>query len=277
MQEAPWFYDQFTIEFLAQARPVAGRAAAAQRSTHMTPEENELLSRTGAGTPMGELLRRYWLPALLSREVERDGAPLRVRLLGEDLIAFRDTEGRVGLLREHCSHRGASLYFGKNERVRPALLVSRLEIRRRRQLHRSCRTSRRRASSRRRSSTRPIPASSANGVVMAYLGPPRQEAAAARARMAERAGGSRLYLQALSGLPLAAGPRGRHRFEPSRLPARHRGDEEGDRARHVGLGGYRRARHASEVRDRAQARAASCRARGAMPTRSTITGASAPG
>ncbi len=81
----------------------------------MTPEDNELLSRTGAGTPMGGLLRRYWLPALLSREIERDGAPVRVRLLGEDLIAFRDSAGRAGLLDEHCAHRGASLYFGRNE------------------------------------------------------------------------------------------------------------------------------------------------------------------
>ncbi len=80
----------------------------------MKPEEHELLSRTGPGTPMGNLLRRYWLPALLSREVEINGAPVRVRLLGEDLIAFRNSEGRVGLLHEHCAHRGASLFFGKN-------------------------------------------------------------------------------------------------------------------------------------------------------------------
>ncbi|HXR86603.1 MAG TPA: Rieske 2Fe-2S domain-containing protein [Stellaceae bacterium] len=80
-----------------------------------TREENQLLTHTGRGTPMGDLMRRFWLPALLSREVEADGAPLRVRLLGENLIAFRNTEGKVGLLREHCAHRGASLYFAKNE------------------------------------------------------------------------------------------------------------------------------------------------------------------
>ena len=82
----------------------------------LSKEENELLTRVGPGTPMGELLRQYWLPALLPSELpERDGRPLRVRLLGEDLIAFRDTEGRVGLLADHCSHRGASLFFGRNE------------------------------------------------------------------------------------------------------------------------------------------------------------------
>jgi phthalate 4,5-dioxygenase oxygenase subunit len=80
----------------------------------MTPEECKLLAEVDRGTPMGELLRRYWMPALLSRELEADGAPVRVELLGEKLIAFRDTKGRVGLLREFCAHRGASLYFGRN-------------------------------------------------------------------------------------------------------------------------------------------------------------------
>ena len=81
----------------------------------MKPEEHELLSRTAAGTPMGDLLRRFWMPALLSREVEKDGAPLRVRLLGEDLIAFRDTNGKVGLVDAFCPHRRAPMFFGRNE------------------------------------------------------------------------------------------------------------------------------------------------------------------
>jgi phenylpropionate dioxygenase-like ring-hydroxylating dioxygenase large terminal subunit len=80
----------------------------------MTPEECKLLGEVDRGTPMGELLRRYWMPALLSRELEADGAPVRVEIMGEKLIAFRDTKGRVGLLREFCAHRGASLYFGRN-------------------------------------------------------------------------------------------------------------------------------------------------------------------
>jgi phthalate 4,5-dioxygenase len=78
--------------------------------------ENELLTRVSAGTPMGELMRRYWIPALLSEEIPiPDCPPVRVRLLGEDLVAFRDTQGRIGLLDEHCSHRGASLFYGRNE------------------------------------------------------------------------------------------------------------------------------------------------------------------
>ncbi len=82
----------------------------------LTREENELVTRISAGTPMGETMRRYWIPALLARELpEPDCPPVRVKLLGEELVAFRDTEGRVGLLDEYCPHRRASLFFGRNE------------------------------------------------------------------------------------------------------------------------------------------------------------------
>ena len=82
----------------------------------LSTEDNELLCRSGRGTPMGDLLRQYWLPALPSRELpEADGEPKKVRLLGEDLVAFRDTQGAVGLMAANCPHRGASLFFGRNE------------------------------------------------------------------------------------------------------------------------------------------------------------------
>ena len=82
----------------------------------LTREENELLVRVGPGTPMGAVMRRYWLPALLSSEIaEPDGLPVRVRLLGENMVAFRDTNGRVGLLDEYCPHRRVSLWLGRNE------------------------------------------------------------------------------------------------------------------------------------------------------------------
>jgi phthalate 4,5-dioxygenase len=81
----------------------------------LSHEENELICRVGPGTPMGAILREYWMPALLSDEVVVDGDPLRLKLLGEDLIAYRDSDGRVGLLGNHCPHRGASLFFGRNE------------------------------------------------------------------------------------------------------------------------------------------------------------------
>jgi len=78
--------------------------------------ENELLTRTGPDAPMGRLMRRYWLPAVFSDQIARpDSPPVRVRLLGEKLVAFRDSLGRVGLLDERCPHRTASLYFGRNE------------------------------------------------------------------------------------------------------------------------------------------------------------------
>ena len=82
----------------------------------LTHEENELLTRVGPGTPMGDVMRRYWMPALLATEVpEPDCPPVRVGLLGEKLVAFRDTNGKIGLLEEFCAHRGTSLFLGRNE------------------------------------------------------------------------------------------------------------------------------------------------------------------
>jgi len=82
----------------------------------LSREENQLLTRVRRDTPMGNLFRRYWIPALLSEEIaEPDCAPVRVRLLGEDLVAFRATDGKIGLMDEHCAHRGTSLFFGRNE------------------------------------------------------------------------------------------------------------------------------------------------------------------
>jgi phenylpropionate dioxygenase-like ring-hydroxylating dioxygenase large terminal subunit len=82
----------------------------------LSSADNELLTLTGAGTPMGALFRRYWLPVLLSQELPApDCPPVRVKVMGEDFVAFRDTKGRVGLVDPHCPHRGANLFFGRNE------------------------------------------------------------------------------------------------------------------------------------------------------------------
>ena len=82
----------------------------------LSQEDNELVTRVGPDAPLGRLMRRYWLPALLSDEIaEPDGPPVRVRLLGESLVAFRDTGGRVGLIEEFCAHRRVSLFLGRNE------------------------------------------------------------------------------------------------------------------------------------------------------------------
>lgn len=106
-------------------RRVAHLAGAADRRTclhregvkvMLRSEQNAVLTQTGPGTPMGALFRRYWVPALLAGELaENDGPPLRIRLLSERLIAFRDSTGQDGLIDEFCAHRGVSLWFGRNE------------------------------------------------------------------------------------------------------------------------------------------------------------------
>lgn len=81
-----------------------------------TKKQNALLNETRKGTPLGEVMRRYWIPALLSEEIpDPDCAPVRVPIMGEKLIAFRDTNGEIGLIEEHCPHRGTSLFHGRNE------------------------------------------------------------------------------------------------------------------------------------------------------------------
>ena len=82
----------------------------------LNTEENNLLTRTGSSEPLGVLMRRFWIPVLISEELpEPDCPPVRVKLLGERLIAFRDTSGKVGFIDEFCAHRGVSLWFGRNE------------------------------------------------------------------------------------------------------------------------------------------------------------------
>lgn len=77
--------------------------------------ESEILTRVGAGTPMGDLMRQFWIPALKSSELEADGAPIRLMLLGEQLIGFRDSSGKVGVMDHRCPHRCASFFYGRNE------------------------------------------------------------------------------------------------------------------------------------------------------------------
>jgi phthalate 4,5-dioxygenase len=82
----------------------------------LSKADNDFLTQSGPGTPMGDLLRRFWMPALLSEELpERDGPPKKIKILGEDLLAFRASDGRVGIVEPHCPHRGANLYYGRNE------------------------------------------------------------------------------------------------------------------------------------------------------------------
>jgi phthalate 4,5-dioxygenase oxygenase subunit len=82
----------------------------------LSREENDMMSRVEGDAPMGGIMRRHWLPVCMSEEVaQKDGAPVRSRLIGEDLVVFRDSNGRLGVLGEFCLHRRASLFFGRNE------------------------------------------------------------------------------------------------------------------------------------------------------------------
>jgi len=82
----------------------------------LSREDNKTVTQVGPGTPMGNLLREYWLPAMMSTELASpDSPPVRIRLLGENLIAFRTTSGKIGVIQNACPHRGASLFFGRNE------------------------------------------------------------------------------------------------------------------------------------------------------------------
>ena len=137
-----------------------------------TREENELLPHTGRGTPMGDLLRRYWMPALLSREVEADGAPLRVRLLGREprspSATPRARSGCCASIARIAARRSISR---KNEQCGLRCLVSRLEIRRRRQLRRSAERAAGRAQFKDKVKQPAYPCIERNGVVLSYMGP----------------------------------------------------------------------------------------------------------
>jgi nitrite reductase/ring-hydroxylating ferredoxin subunit len=80
-----------------------------------TAKDTEILTRVGSSMPMGELMRQYWIPAAMSRELLADGVPMRLMLLGERLIAFRDSSGKIGVMDHRCPHRCASLFYGRNE------------------------------------------------------------------------------------------------------------------------------------------------------------------
>jgi phthalate 4,5-dioxygenase oxygenase subunit len=142
----------------------------------LSREENERLTKVVDG-PMGQMMRRYWVPACLSEEVaERDGTPLRVRIFGEPLVAFRDSEGRLGILDEHCPHRLASLALGRNEEggIRCVYHGWKFDV------HGQCvemPTEPENFSYRDRMRTRSYPVREAGGMVWTYLGPPETEPA----------------------------------------------------------------------------------------------------
>ncbi len=188
-------------------------------------EVNDLLTQTGLGTPMGALFRRYWLPAMLAEELpENDCPPVRVKLLSERLIAFRDTGGRYGLIDEFCPHRGVSLWFGRNEEHglrcpyhgwKFDVDGQCLEVPSEPEDSRFCEKIR----------LTSYPLVKIGDVLWAYMGPEEHQPAAAGVGVRARAGVAQLHVQAPAGMQLAAGAGRRHRFQPRLLAAR-RGRQE---------------------------------------------------
>ena len=169
---------------------------------------------------MGNLFREYWLPALLSSELPApDSDPVRVLLLGEKLIAFRDTNGTVGLMENNCPHRGASLFFGAQRGMRAAVRVSRLEVRARRHVHRHAQRASR-IGLQTKVKAMAYPTRERGGMVWAYLGP------RATPPPLPDLEGNMLPAGHGVGVPavgeLAADPRRPHRHGPRRIPALRR-------------------------------------------------------
>ena len=210
-------------------------------------EQNDLLTQTGPGTPMGQLFRSYWFPALLAEELpENDCPPVRVKMLSERLLAFRDSEGRYGLIDEFCAHRGVSLWFGRNEdcglrcpyhgwkydvtgqciEVPSEPVESRLL---------------------REDQAHVLSAGEARPGAVDLYGTAGAAAAAAGVGVRHGTGRAMLHLQAAAGIELAAGDGRRHRFQPRLVPAprrpRHRPavqGRQGQRVQHL--------RHAAALR-----------------------------
>ena len=185
-------------------------------------EQNELLTRTSAGTPMGEMFRRYWIPALLAEELpENDCPPVRVRLLSEKLIAFRDTEGRYGLLDEFCAHRGVSLWFGRNEECglrcpyhgwKYDVTGQCVEIP----------SEPEESGFRAADQAALLSAGRARRRAVDLHGSAGTSASAAGIRVRDGAAGADLHIEAAAILQLAAGDGGRHRFQPRVVAASRR-------------------------------------------------------
>ena len=185
----------------------------------LSPEDNELVTRVGPGTPMGEVLRRYWIPALHTSELpERDCPPVRVQLLGEKLVGFRDTEGRIGLVDEFCPHRRASLWFGRNEESGLRCIyhgwkfdVAGNCVEQMNEPEPFCHKVRLTA----------YPTVELGGVIWAYLGPRDRMPAPPAVRVDPGAGNPPPCLQGVGGVQLAPGARRRHRHLARADPASH--------------------------------------------------------
>ncbi len=177
------------------------------------------VTQTGAGTPMGGLFRRYWMPALLAEELPaNDCPPVRVKLLSERLVAFRDSQGRYGLIDEFCPHRGVSLWFGRNEECglrcpyhgwKFDFTGQCIEVP----------SEPEESGFAKKIKLKSYPLVERGGILWTYMGPPDHKPPLPEWEFAHGAGRAALHLQALPGVQLAAGDGRRHRFQPRVLAA----------------------------------------------------------
>ena len=239
-------------------------------------EQNDLLTQTGPGTPMGQMFRSYWMPALLAEELpENECPPVRVKLLSERLLAFRDTEGRYGLIDEFCAHRGVSLWFGRNEECGLRCPYHGWKYDTPASASR-CRRSRRRAASASKIKLKSYPLVKRGGVLWTYMGPPEKQPPLPEWEFAHGAARADLRVEAPAGMQLAAGDGRRHRFKPRLVPAPRRPQLRSAVQGRQGQPVQPR-RHAAGVRGGGEPRRPLSSAPAAMPRTATTTGASRSG
>ena len=241
----------------------------------LRPEHNMLATLTGPNTVMGSLFRRYWIPVLHAEELpENECPPVRVKVLSERLLAWRDTQGRLALTDEFCAHRGVSLWFGRNEENglrcpyhgwKYDHTGQCIEVPSEPAESGFCQQDQAEVLSADRARRHPV----------GLYGSAGTAAAVPRVRMGDAAGRALLQHQAPAGVQLPAGHGGRHRFQPRVVPALRRHAPRSAPPQHQGRAlPERPASRSSRSWNR---RAGSTSRRGATPRRGTTTGASPSG
>ena len=215
----------------------------------LEPAQNRLVTRTGPGTPMGDLFRRYWIPAMQAEELpENECPPVRVKLLSERLLAWRDTQGRFALTDEFCAHRGVSLWFGRNEQNglrcpyhgwKYDHTGQCIEVPSEPSESGFCQ----------KIKLKSYPLVERGGILWAYMGPPEKQPPFPEFEWATRAGLASSTSPSAAGMQLPAGDGGRHRFQPCVVPALRRHAPRSAAPQHQGRA--LPARPEAEVRDRA--------------------------
>ncbi len=187
-------------------------------------EQNALLTQTGPETPMGRMFRSYWIPALLAEELpENECPPVRVKLLSERLIAFRDTNGRYGLMDEFCAHRGVSLWFGRNEEcgLRCPYHGWKYDV------TGQCidvPSEPEESGFSKKIKLTSYPLIERGGVLWTYMGPADQQPPLPGMGIRHRPAAADLHVQARAGIELASGDGRRNRLQPRVVPAPRRSE-----------------------------------------------------